>query len=192
MLRYGQIACLCIGIFVWFHSASICAKPGGERLLESKNLEATLYVSAIHRDSNKNITATFVWFPREFETACFATEFAHCKSLVDCKLVPNFQTCDNYATASNCKDQVRPECKPFKKNYSDKGRESLQPPHQLLESLPPTLPKKITGKIATFFDDKNFVGSKGFPKPTKKYSFKAQVKWERWSNGENFSILDFK
>ena len=74
--------------------------------------------------------------------------------------------------------------KPGKKN-------DRSPPLNILQSTPPSIPASIAKKLKLWLGKEDFTGTKGLEQVSKKYSVKAKVRWEKWTNGENFEILEF-
>lgn len=173
-----------------FLESVISAKPGSEARLNVKELNVTLFVSAIHVTTKSAPTATFVWIPADLEKICIGKEFAHCAEAANCRMFPEEQTCEDYDKLIGCKTQTRPTClklglkKPGKKN-------DRSPPLNTLQSTPASIPTSIAKKLRLWLGKDDFTGTKGLEQVSKKYSVKAKVRWEEWSNGENFEILEF-
>jgi len=170
---------------------TLWAEPGREAVLNSKTLDVTLYISAIHRNTQKETTATFVWIPSEIEKACLDKEFAHCDTAANCRLFPEEQVCKGDSAKPDCKPQLRKSCAQFNLKSAKGDKKKTLPPTQLLQVTPSYLPPKVATKVKTWLDNADFVGTKGLLQVSKKHSVKAKVKWEEWSNGENFQILEF-
>lgn len=173
-----------------FLERAIHAKPGAETRLSVKELDVTLFVSAIHVTTKSAPTATFVWIPNDLEKICIGKEFAHCTEAANCRIFPEEQICQDYDKRIGCKTQTRPAC--LKLGLKKSGKKSgLSPPLNTLQSTPPSIPASIAKKLRLWLGKEDFTGTKGLDQVSKKYSVKAKVRWENWTNGENFEILEF-
>lgn len=168
------------------------AEPGRQAVLNSKTLDVTLYISAIHRNAQKETTATFVWIPSEIEKACLDKEFAHCDAAANCRLFPEEQVCTANSPKPDCKPQARKSCAQFNLRTTKTDKQKTLPPTHLLQVTPSTLPPKVATKVKAWLEKIDFVGTKGLLQVSKKHSVKAKVKWEEQPNGENFQILEFR
>lgn len=164
------------------------AKPGAEQVLARKTAEATLYVTEVHRQPDGRTDVSLVWIPADILPRCLGKPAADCRKIDNCTLFPTAQKCT--PDLSHCDKIVRPECAPLGFSLADEERRRNPEhiPHRVLVHMPYKQAQEFAALLSRRGVPLDFQGKREFAIEPK-YELKAEVQWELWSNGENFSVL---
>jgi hypothetical protein len=164
------------------------AKPGDERPMKERTLEATLYLTEIHTDADGNSSFSFSWIPSDILERCLGKSADYCAKLDNCQSYPDAQKCT--PDLSSCEKIIRPQCVQFGFRLDSlKRRTTNDSPSQLLVVRPDSHAAKLRPIVASW----DLSAPKGentrVSSINARHSIRAKVRWDVWTNGQRLQFI---
>ena len=178
-------------LLLLFHafSGQALSKPGNESILETKTLETTLYATETYREPNGKLSLSLVWIPGDIESNCLERPLRECQERDHCLSYPTGQKCS--PDLSSCRPVVLGPCERYGITVENaKTIRRTPPPSRVLIGTLFDRPAAVAKLFEQWRIPLESGGKTMIERLSKQRSIRAKVKWERWTNGENFSILD--
>jgi hypothetical protein len=163
----------------WLAPHVVLAKPGAESLVKTRTVTARLYISAVGYSAADLTGVELVWVPESVEAACKD------RSLKECESLDYERRVIRSAGAENVPIGLKPPTGEIPSRVL-KSWVTIRDPWPESKDVLETL-RNILSRPPEL---KNKIGSLEYRYPTLQAdrSVKGQLKWELWSNGENFRI----